>query len=603
MGQLLQIKPDGFYIENEKFDLISGDIHYFRIYPTEWRRHLLLAKDFGLNTIQTYVPWNLHEPKKGQFNFEGYLNLFEFMDLAAEMGFKVLLRPSPYICSECDFGGLPGWLYQYDLNIRCNDKEYLKHISDYYDVLIPKILPYLSTNGGPVMMVAVENEYGGSGYDREYLKTLADMLVDRGIDVPLYTTDNTYEALHMGSLPGIMRGANFRSWEGEATRFYNYTQRHFPEYPFFVGELWGGRQIFWGESYVRRDPEETARAYAECLKYGYVDFYMFSGGTNFGFFSGGLVRPYENNANGELKFRPHLTSYDEDAPVTETGLPTEKYYLCRNALLRHQGKPENNDRTLPFEYKTQSIKIEFSEYARLFDNLDNLTELKKNFTAIPTMEDMGQSSGFMLYSTAIKGWAECGEKEIIVNGVSDRLTVYDGEKYVGKIERDRENEKIMIDGTDRTIHLNMLLESVARINGGKFLDKDKKGILGYVLFQLAKLYGFEVRSLPMDDISRVEYKPLENAQIADNDPIFYRGSFDAQPGADTFLDMRGWGRGFVVVNGFNLGRFWEIGPQYTLYVPGGLLKEKDNEIVVFDVNHIGKAEYINTIEEHILETK
>ncbi len=597
----LRIQEDGFYFGEEKFKIAAGDIHYFRIYPTEWKRHLLLAKDFGLNTIQTYVPWSLHEPEKGQFDFDCHLDLCAYLDMAAEMGFKVLLRPSPYICSECDFGGLPQWLLYEDLETRCSDEKYLKHVAEYYDVLIPKLLPYLSTNGGPIIMVAVENEYGGYAYDQNYLKTLADMLTDRGVDVPLYTTDNTFEALQMGSLPGIMRGSNFRSTDGNATRFYEYSKRHFPEFPFFVGEFWAGRQYFWGEDADKRDPEETARTYAECLRYGDVCFYMFSGGTNFGFFSGGLVRPYENNANGELKFRPHITSYNEDAIVTEYGMPTEKYYLCRNVLRKAQGKPEIFDRTLPFEYQTQSLKIRFSEGARLFDNLDNLTVSKKHFTAIPTMEDMHQGTGFMMYSTDIKGWRECGEKEVIFNGVSDRATVYDGEDYVGKVERDRENKPIMIDGTDRTIHLNVLLESVARINGGKQQNNDKKGILGYILYQCAKLYGFDVRSLPMKDLSKIEYQPLEQAEIKDNDPMFYKGYFDAKAGADTFLDMRGWGRGFVCVNGFNIGRFWEIGPQYTLYIPGGLLKEKDNEIVIFDVNHVGKPEFINTIEEHLLE--
>ncbi len=602
MKQLLKIKEDGFYLDEEKFEILSGDIHYFRIYPTEWKRHLLLAKDFGLNTIQTYVPWNLHEPRKGQFDFGCHLDLCAFLDMAAEMGFRVLLRPSPFICSECDFGGLPGWLWQEELTIRCYDERYLKHVAEYYDVLIPKILPYLSTNGGPIIMVGIENEYGGAGYDKQYLKALADMLTDRGVGVPLYTTDNSFGALQMGSLPDTFRASNFRSLYGNATAFYDYSKKHFPQFPFFVGELWSGRAMYWGTGYHKRNPMETVEAYAECLEKGSVNFYMFSGGTNFGFFSGGLIdRAYEEGEDVPLHYIAHMTSYDEDALVSENGLPTEKYYLCRNVLLKHQGKPERYDRDLPFEYETQSIQIKLTEAARLFDNLDTLTERKVWSKWLPTMEDMKQETGFMLYSTEVEGWAECGKKALTIVDVSDRATVYNDEIYAGKVERDRENEAVLIDGTDRTMHIDMLVESLARINGGKQIHQDKKGILGYVTYDCAKIYGYTVRSLPMKDLSGVVYQPLKNLDFRDNDPMFFKGYFNAKPGCDTFLDMRGWGRGFVCINGFNIGRFWEIGPQYTLYIPGGLLKEKDNEIVIFDVNRVEKPQFIDTIEEHILE--
>ncbi len=604
MKELLQINENGYTLNGKDFEIISGDIHYFRIYPTEWKRHLLLAKEFGLNTIQTYVPWNLHEPKKGKFNFEGILDLCEFLKLADEMGLKVLLRPSPYICSECDFGGLPAWLYQYKLTVRCFDAQYLKHVMDYYNVLIPKILPYLSTNGGPIIMVAVENEYGAIGYDKKYLQTLAQMLVSRGVDVPLYTTDCAFNALLIGSVPDKMVASNFRSLEGEGPKFYEYSKKFFPQFPFFVGEFWAGRQIFWGEPYTKRDPMETVKAYEECLKLGCVNFYMFSGGTNFGFFSGGVIgRSYGDTDEAPIRHLPHTTSYDEDALVSENGLPTEKYYLCRNVLRKHLGKEETNDRALPFEYETQSIKIDLTHRARLFDNLDVLTVNNTHTSGIPTMEDMNQETGFMLYSTKIDAMEDCIDKNIVVDTVADRATVYDGEKYIGKVERDRKNEEIFVDATNRDINLNILLESVGRINTTAKLDKDRKGILGHVSYQCAKLYGFDTRSLPMNDLSKVEFKLADKVEFNDNDPMFFKGTFDAKKGCDTFVDMRGWGRGFVVINGFNIGRFWEIGPQYSLYIPSGLLKEKDNEIIIFDVNHIGDCNSINTVNEAIWKDK
>ncbi len=258
MNEKLEIKNDGFYLGGKPYYLASGDIHHFRIYPTEWRRHLLLAKDFGLNTIQTYVPWNLHEPRKGKFEFNGFLDICAFLDLADEMGFKVLLRPSPYLCSECDFGGLPGWLACEELDIRCSDERYLKHVREYYEVLIPKILPYLSTNGGPIIMVAVENEYGGSGYDPKYLDELKNMPEKLGVDVPLYTTDNSVGALaKMGSIDGVMRGANFRSIPGSEKGFYNLGQKMYPQYP-FLSESCGRDAQFTGanrtKNAIRRKP-------------------------------------------------------------------------------------------------------------------------------------------------------------------------------------------------------------------------------------------------------------------------------------------------------------------------------------------------------------
>lgn len=602
MKSRLEISKSGFKLDGKDFYLASGDIHYFRIYPTEWKRHLMLAKDFGLTAIQTYVPWSLHEPKKGKFDFSGILDLCAFLELADKMGFKVILRPSPFLCSECDFGGLPPWLLQEKMAIRCSDERYLSHVRDYYDVLIPKIVPYLSTNGGPIIMTAIENEYGGSGNDKGYLKSLMDMMAERGIDVPFFTDDNSFGALHIGSLPGVFLASNFRSVPGEGNRFADYEEKHFPGWPFMVDELWSGRAIYWEEPYKKRDPEETAKSYEECLSRGFVNFYMFSGGTNFGFFSGAVSgKSLTPRPGTPERYIAHTTSYDEDALVSENGVPTEKYYLCRNVLRRHLGLEETGDRTLPFEYHVQQIDIKFTKYAKMFDNLDALTEKCVQSAAPLTMEEIGEETGFMLYSTVIPGRPECQKKQLTFSGISDKASFFDDRKYIGGYLRDREGQPIYIDGTDRDIHLDILVESVARLTTGKMLDKDPKGLTHYIAYESAKLYGFENRALPMKDLSKVSFKDLDGAKLQDNDPVFYKGSFSAEAGVDTFLDMRGWGRGFVVINGFNIGRFWEVGPQYTLYVPGGLLKEKDNEILIFDVDHKGTASGIKTVKEAILE--
>lgn len=603
MSAPMTINADGFFLDGKPFYLASGDVHYFRLHPSSWRRHLTLAKDFGLTAIQTYVPWNLHEPEKGRFCFDGHLDLFAYLDLAREMGLYVLLRPAPYICSECEFGGLPAWLLQEpDLEIRCSNKAYLHHVKEYYEVLVPKLLPYLSTNGGPILMVAIENEYGGSGYDKEYLQFIADTFTRLGIDVPLYTTDNNPAMLQMGSLPGVMLGSNFRSGVGNGKLFADYTEKFFPDFPFFVGELWAGRSMHWGEPYHKRELSDTVASYAECLSRGFVNFYMFSGGTNFGFFSGAIYgKSHTPRPGSPNRFIAHTTSYDEDALVTENGLPTEKYYLCRAELDKALGRPVLTDRTLPFTYEVQTPEIRLTEYARLFDELPHLTTAERDNVTPLTMEEMGQQSGFILYSTDIAGWREAGNGVLLFDGIHDRATFYDGENYIGSYLRERPCERIGIDVTDRTATLNILIEDVARINGGKEIDADPKGLTHYVTFNYAKLYHWHMRSLPMTDLSGICYRPLDGAELKDNDPVFYRGVFDAKPGVDTFLDMRPFGRGFVRINGFSLGCFWNIGPQYTLYVPGGLLKETGNVIELFDVNPIGKKTSVGTLSEAILE--
>lgn len=325
---------------------------------------------------------------------------------------------------------------------------------------------------------------------------------------------------------------------------------------------------------------------------------MFSGGTNFGFFSGALTGTSLTPRPGTLpRYIAHTTSYDEDALVSENGLPTEKYYLCRDVLAEQLGKEKNPSRELPFEYKLQTPKIELTEAARLFDNLDALTEKIETSVGIKSFEQLGAPGGLVLYETEFEGWSDCGKRKINIGGLADRATLYDGENYIGTTDRDRIGDDIYTDAADRTVLLRALCECVARINGGKNLDNDPKGIK-YITFDNAKLYNYKMRIMPMKRFDDLKYKPLGAPR--DNDPTFFRGFFDAETGVDTFLDMRGWGRGFVLVNGFNIGRFWNIGPQYTLYVPGGLLKEKNNEIVIFDINHSGEIK-LSTRRDAILE--
>ena len=292
----LIIKKDGLLLGDKPFYLASGDFHYFRTQKEGWRKRLRLMKDFGLTAVQTYVPWNLHEAEKGQFNFEGNLDLSEFLSECAQIGLYVMLRPGVYMCSEWDFGGLPYWLRkEKDLCIRTSDPKFMKHGREYYTRLSKEFLPHLSTNGGPIIAVAVENEYGSFADDREYIKATGDLLAELGVDVPLFTA-NGWEPMK------LKNGSNREYWNGldlhELTPQAKASIDSFqPDKPIYVGEFWGGRSQQWGGYFGRQTPQAVADKYKNLLEKGaYVNFYMFCGGTTVGFNNGALVGKFGMDA-------------------------------------------------------------------------------------------------------------------------------------------------------------------------------------------------------------------------------------------------------------------------------------------------------------------
>ena len=373
---ILTFDKTGFYIDGEPFRIIAGDVHYFRMHPDKWEQVLDLAVNFGLNTIQTYVPWNAHEPKRGKFDFSGMLDLASFLELCHKKGLKVLLRPTPYICSEWDLGGLPAWLLKKkDIMLRCSDPDYLEAIEEYYEVLTPIYLPYLSTNNGPIIAVVVENEYGSYGNDHTYLRSIADMLIKQGVDVPLYSTDGPEsQLLEFGrGDESYFFGVNYRAKQGTSQPAKKVV-RDMALCPFFVGEFWSGRSMNWGEPFYHRDPKETSEAYKEALELGgNVCFYMFYGGTNFGFMGGANYGcSYSPRPNTPIRYIPYTTSYDVDALVSENGIPTEKYYLCRDVLDEYLGR--NKRPRADFRYETaegETTPPEEDLYKELKWNLEN----------------------------------------------------------------------------------------------------------------------------------------------------------------------------------------------------------------------------------------
>lgn len=584
----LELRGAHTFLGGEPFEIISGDMHYFRFFPGGWKRRLELMRDFGLNCVQTYVPWNSHEPEKGEFRFDGRFDLAAFVRLCDEVGLKVLLRPSPYICSEWDLGGLPYWLLRdRDLTIRSSDERYLKHVADYYDRLCSEFVPLLSTNGGPIIAVSVENEYGSFANDREYLRTVAKMLRERSVNVPLYLTSGADFKFHdWGGLPEEWNWINLHDVRPEDKDILRAFQG---DKPLAIGELWAGSAMHWGGYFNRMPLEVSAEHYRHVLEEGYmVNYYMFCGGSNFGFENGAEFSIFRADVpKAKLRYLPYVTSYDVDAPVSENGNVTPKYYALKKVLCDHLAVEYTKNKP---DYRAQAPgEIKMNASAPLFSQLDALCTGKFSRANVCCMEDLGQDSGFILYRTHIS-YTDDRECSLYLKCLHDRATVYGDGIYLGTLYRNRPGE-VRFFIPKGGIQLDILVENMGRLNFGYKIGNDRKGLMQYVHIDRVNadtgefepdrslVYGWEIYTLPFKTLENVAYSDLHSHSTT---PAFYKGTFDAEPGIDTFIDMSAWQKGFLFVNGFNLGRYWNIGPQQTLYVPGELLQER-NTVEVFEL--------------------
>lgn len=572
MQNIFEIK-DNLYMNGERFQIISGSLHYFRVVPEYWRDRLEKLKAMGCNTVETYVAWNVHEPKEGEFCFEGHAGLGRFLDLAQELGLYVILRPSPYICAEWEFGGFPAWLLtKRGIRLRCYNKIYLDCVARYYDKLIPLIAPYQITRGGPVLMLQIENEYGSYGNDKDYLNALKTMMEERGITVPFVTSDGPgKQYMDDGHVEGAWRTANFGSKGAER---FETVKKIIGGQPLMCMEFWVGWFDHWGsEEHSVVDWAEHKKSLEEMLERGHVNFYMFHGGTNLGFMNG---------SNYDNKVGADVTSYDYDAPLTEDGQITEKYMEFQKVIAKFREIPKVEFTTKIRRKAYGTLKLQ--EKAGLFHTLDSLASPVHE--AMPlSMEELGQNYGYVLYrSTITRG------KEIFsckIRGGMDRAIIFADGKQI-EIRNDYEMDK----KTGFTLKndsgsLDILMENMGRVNYGPEIELQKKGITHGVLINGTFHMGWDMYSLPLDDISKVDYTRGYEEGL----PAFYKFTFQADEAGDTFLEVDGFGKGCAFVNGRNIGRFWEAGPQKRLYIPGPMLKEGVNEIVLFETD--GKA--VNTV--------
>ena len=580
-----------FYLDGQEFKILSGAIHYFRIQPEDWYHSLYNLKALGFNTVETYVPWNMHEPKKGQFDFQGILDIEKFLQIAQDLGLYAIVRPSPFICAEWEFGGMPAWLLTEDMRIRSSDASYLQAVADYYDELLPRLVPRLLDKGGNILMMQVENEYGSYGEDKDYLRAIRQMMLDRGLDCPLFTSDGPWRAtLKAGTLieEDLFVTGNFGSKAD-----YNFAQmqeffdEHGKKWPLMCMEFWDGWFNRWKEPIIKRDPEELAQAVHEVLKQGSINLYMFHGGTNFGFMNGCSARGVTD--------LPQVTSYDYDALLDEQGNPTPKYFAVQKMMETYY--PEYPQMRPLTKESFELRDIALSERVSLFETLADLAQPVESLYPVK-MEDLGQSYGYLLYRTEAS-WDADEEKIRVIDG-RDRMQLFVDGKLMETQYQAEIGQDIFVAGEKKATHrIDILMENMGRVNyGHKFLaDTQRKGIRTGVCKDLHFLLNWQQYPLSFENTENIDFsKGWQPEQ-----PAFYAFDFEMKALKDTYLDLSGFGKGLAFVNGVNIGRFWNVGPTLSLYIPHSLLKEGHNRIIIFET----EGEYeesINLVNQPTFKT-
>lgn len=572
---MFEIK-DQFLMDGKPVQIISGSIHYFRIVPEYWRDRLEKLRNMGCNTVETYIPWNFHEEEKGVFRWDGMRDVCKFLDIAKDLGLYVIVRPSPYICAEWEFGGLPAWLLnEQGMRLRCNDEKFLAAVRAYYHELLPRLKPYLQTNGGPIIMLQVENEYGSYGDDKDYLRALMDIMREEGMDVPFVTSDGpNAPMLGAGTCEGAFATCNFGSRVKE--QFAVMDELLGKAHPKMIMEFWCGWFDAWGgEKHMRSDLEQNKRDLDDLLRLGgHINFYMFNGGTNFGF---------TNGANYYDHLTPDVTSYDYDGVLTEDGQETEKYRAFREIISRYHEVP-NHALTTTIHRKAFG-KAKLARRVGLFETLDTLAT-PVSTVGPKSMEELHQSTGYVLYDMNLGGPETAS---IRLQGASDRVNAFaDGERLFTLYDQETAVEQ-KLDAPRVIDQLSLLVENMGRVNYGPKLESQKKGITGGAWINGHMHFGYRQHALPLDEkqLARIDF----TRGFTEGMPAFHEYTFNVDEPADTFVDFEGFGKGCIFLNGFNLGRFWEIGPQRRLYVPAPLLKKGENTLLVFET----EGKYRDTI--------
>ncbi|HWI90627.1 MAG TPA: beta-galactosidase family protein [Flavisolibacter sp.] len=569
-----QIAPGNFLLDGKPFQIISGEMHPARIPREYWRHRIQMTKAMGCNTIAAYVFWNYHERKEGQFDFSsGNHNIAEFIRICKQEGMWVLLRPGPYVCAEWDFGGLPTYLLKIpDIKIRCMDSRYMYAVTRYVNRLSKEIKSLQCSNGGPILMVQIENEYGSYGNDREYIKALKKMWTENGMAVPFYTADGpTQFMLDAGSVEGAAIGLD----SGSSKADFEQAKKKNPNVPSFSSETYPGWLTHWGEKWARPDTNSLKKEIEFLLKNKKsFNLYVIHGGTNFGFTAGA-------NAFSPTQFQPDITSYDYDAPINEQGLPAAKYFMLRRLIGQYV---DYKIPDVPQPIKT--IEISAIQMKKAW-NLWNY-QLPPIQTAQPRpMEAFDQNQGLIIYKTKLIGHKSGTLK---IWEPHDYALVFLNEKFIDTVYRDGGKWEVSLPKTNvDTPVLEIVVEGMGHINFAQFMI-DRKGITDRVTLNGMTLMNWQAKLISLDENFIKTKKPDLKVKVDNDKPCnFFEGSFELSGTGDTYFDMSGYSKGVLYVNGHNLGRYWSIGPQERLYCPASFLKKGKNEILVFDLHQLSAA--------------
>jgi beta-galactosidase len=561
-----------FMLDGKPFQMISGEMHYPRVPREAWRARMKMAKAMGLNTIGTYVFWNLHEPQKGKFDFTGNNDVAEFVKIAQQEGLWVILRPSPYVCAEWEFGGYPYWLQnEKGLVVRSKEESYLKEYEKYINEVGKQLAPLQINHGGNILMVQIENEYGSYGSDKEYLKINQDLFKKAGFDGLLYTCDPAND-VKKGHLPGLLPAVNGLDNPAKVKALVN--SLHDGKGPYYIAEWYPAWFDWWGtKHHTVAASQYTARLDSVLAAGISINMYMFHGGTTRGFMNGA-------NYNDRTPFEPQISSYDYDAPLDEAGNATEKYMAFRGVIEKYLPAGVKLPAVPAVKPAMAIASIKLSQSAGL---LQNLPVPKSNASPL-TFEDLNQDYGFVLYRTIL---TDANSGLLKLKELRDYAVVMVDGKIVGTLDRRTKTDSMQITLPKGKVTLDILVENLGRINFGKYLLQNKKGITEKVLLNNQELSGWNMYSIPFENLSNLKYV---SGNASGAGPVVKQGSFNLNTVADTYLDMRAWGKGLVWINGHNLGKYWSIGPQQTLYVPAEWLKKGNNKIEVLELLKPGQTE-------------
>ena len=580
-----------FLLNGKPFVVKAAEVHYPRIPRPYWEHRIKMCKALGMNTLCLYVFWNIHEQKEGVYNFSGQNDVAEFCRLAQKNGMYVIVRPGPYVCAEWEMGGLPWWLLKKkDIRLRERDPYFLERVRLFEKEVGKQLASLTIENGGPIIMVQVENEYGSYGEDKPYVSEIRDIVRQSGFDkVALFQCDWASNFTRNG-LDDLIWTMNFGTGANIDNQFRRLKELR-PESPLMCSEFWSGWFDKWGARHETRPADDMVAGIDEMLSKGIsFSLYMTHGGTSFGHWAGA-------NSPG---FAPDVTSYDYDAPINEWGLPTEKYWTLRRTMQKYAdgGKLPNVPKAPMNIISVPQFK--FTEYAPIVCGIDTIVESRD----VKTMEELDMGWGSMFYETTLPTVST--PSLLTLNDCHDFAQVFIDGKYIGKIDRVKNEKSIVLPAIKSGQKLTILIEAMGRINFGRAI-KDFKGITKSVTLtaeceghQLTfDLKNWRIATIPCDYQTAVNalssaqpHSSLAFPSAAERcffvlHPSFkkgyYRANFTLKKVGDTFINMEAFGKGMVYVNGHALGRFWNIGPQQTLYVPGCWLKKGKNEVVVLDI--------------------